>query len=52
MYVAGFKFILLNNAFTNHWGFQTLRTRPEWRARQQEANNWRFDDFAIELTAR
>ena len=22
MYVAGFKFHLLNNAFTSHWGFQ------------------------------
>ena len=26
MYVAGFKFHLLNNAFTSHWGFQVTST--------------------------
>jgi len=51
MYVAGYSFYLLNNAFTNHWGFQTLKTRPEWRARQQEKNNARFDEFAREVSA-
>merc|ERR1711970_1394695 len=51
MYVAGYTFYLLNNAFTNHWGFQSLKTRPEWRARQQEMNNARFDEFAKELSA-
>ena len=49
MYVAGYSFYLLNNAFTNHWGFQSLKTRPEWRARQQEMNNARFDEFAKEV---
>ena len=24
MYVAGYQFKLLNNAFTSHWGFQVL----------------------------
>ena len=24
MYVAGYSFKLLNNAFTSHWGFQVL----------------------------
>ena len=24
MYVAGYSFNLLNNAFTSHWGFQVL----------------------------
>jgi len=51
MYVAGYTFYLLNNAFTNHWGFQSLKTRPEWRARQQEMNNARFDEFAKEVSA-
>ena len=51
MYVAGYTFYVLNNAFTNHWGFQTLKTRPEWRARQQEKNNARFDEFAREVSA-
>ena len=49
MYVAGYSFNLLNNAFTNHWGFQSLKTRPDWRARQQEMNNARFDEFAKEV---
>ena len=49
MYVAGYSFYLLNNAFTNHWGFQSLKTRPQWRARQQEQNNARFDEFAKEV---
>jgi len=52
MYVAGFKFHLLNNAFTSHWGFQSLKSRPSWRAKQQEENNARFDEFAREVTAR
>jgi len=51
MYVAGYTFYVLNNAFTNHWGFQSLKTRPEWRARQQEKNNARFDEFAKEVSA-
>ena len=50
MYVAGYSFYLLNNAFTNHWGFQSLKTRPQWRARQQEQNNARFDEFAKEVS--
>lgn len=52
MYVAGFKFHLLNNAFTSHWGFQSLKSRPAWRAKQQEENNARFDEFAREVSAR
>jgi len=51
MYVAGYTFYLLNNAFTNHWGFQSIKTRPEWRARQQERNNAKFDEFAKEVSA-
>ena len=52
MYVAGYKFFVLNNAFTSHWGFQSMRTRPKWRAKQQEENNAKFDEFAREVTAR
>ena len=52
MYVAGWTFHVLNNAFANHWGFQSVKTRPAWRARQQEANNKKFDEFAKELNAR
>ena len=49
MYVAGYSFHLLNNAFTSHWGFQSYSTRPVWRAKQMEANNAKFDEFAKEV---
>ena len=52
MYVAGYSFQVLNNAFASHWGFQYLKNRPEWRAKQQEKNNAKFDDFAKEVSAR
>jgi len=52
MYVAGYTFHVLNNAFTNHRGFQTIGTRPQWRAKQQEMNNKKFDEFAREVSAR
>eukprot|EP00088_Acartia_fossae_P029166 TRINITY_DN29996_c0_g1_i9.p1 TRINITY_DN29996_c0_g1~~TRINITY_DN29996_c0_g1_i9.p1 ORF type:complete len:523 (-),score=67.62 TRINITY_DN29996_c0_g1_i9:482-2050(-) len=51
MHVAGYEFHVLANIFTNHAGFQTLSNRPSWRAKQQEANNAKFDEFAKELTA-
>ena len=50
MYVAGYSFYLLNNAFATHWGFQSLKTRPVWRDRQQEINNAKFDEFAKEVS--
>ena len=49
MYVAGYTFLVLNNAFTSHRGFQSVKSRPEWRARQQEDNNKKFDEFAKEV---
>ena len=52
MYVANYSFYVLDNAFASHWGFQTLKDRPEWRARQQTLNNHKFDDFAKEISAR
>jgi len=52
MYVAGYSFNILNNAFTSHWGFQSISTRPAWRAHQQEVNNAKFDEFAKEVSAR
>jgi len=52
MYVAGYTFHVLNNAFTNHRGFQKISTRPDWRAKQQEQNNHKFDEFAREVSAR
>jgi len=52
MYVAGWTFHVLDNAFFSHWGFQWLAQRPQWRAQQQTKNNARFDEFAKEVTAR
>ena len=52
MFVAGYQFYVLDNAFASHWGFQSIKTRPKWRAKQQEDNNKKFDDFAREITAR
>ena len=49
MYVAGYSFYLLNNVFTSHWGFQNFSSRPPWRARQMEANNAKFDEFAKDV---
>jgi len=51
MYVAGYEFYILANIFTNHAGFQSLSNRPSWRAKQQENNNAKFDEFAKELSA-
>merc|ERR1712059_178543 len=51
MYVAGYSFHVLNNAFTSHHGFQSAKSRPAWRAKQQELNNGRFDEFAKEISA-
>ena len=39
MYVAGYRFILLNNLFMNHWGLQKRETRPKWRQMQHLLNN-------------
>ena len=52
MFVAGYRFFVLDNGFASHWGFQTIKTRPDFRARQQEANNKKFDNFARELVAK
>ncbi len=52
MYVAGYDFYVLNNLFSVHWGLQTSKARPMWRARQQENNNKKFDEFAKEVSAR
>ena len=52
MYVSGYQFYVLNNAFTNHLGFQTLKTRPVWRAQQSSVNSRKFHNFALELIAK
>ena len=39
MYVAGYRFLVLNNVFMNHWGLQSRESRPKWRHMQQLLNN-------------
>ena len=52
MFLAGYKFCVLNNLFLNHWGLQKRETRPHWRQLQHLLNNRLFKGFAKELTAR
>ena len=52
MHVAGYEFHVLNNAFTNHWGFQTVKARPSWRAKQSEENHALFKNFSREIVAK
>ena len=52
MYLAGYKFVVLNNLFLNHWGLQKRETRPHWRQLQHLLNNRLFKGFAKELSAR
>jgi len=51
MVMAGYRFHVLNNAFTNHWGFQT-GPRSESRLQQYKENNERFLIFKKEIAAR
>ena len=39
MYVAGFKFHLLNNAFTSHWGFQVQQEIIRKKLISGDSNN-------------
>jgi hypothetical protein len=34
MFVAGYTFYVLNNAFISHLGFQAPDSTPDWRADQ------------------
>ena len=52
MLALGYKFKVLNKAFLSHWGFQVLKTRPRWRAKQQEANMRRLEQYAKEFVAK
>ena len=52
MYVAGYTFIVLDNAFTNHRGLQFISQRSRWRTKQQEDNNGKVDTFVMELIIR
>ena len=49
MYVAGYKFHVMNPLFTVHWGLQVKRGRPKWREKQNNVNRKLFDAFKREL---
>ena len=52
MYVAGYSFLVLNNGFASHWGFQHAKDQPVWRKAQQTINEEKFEAFAKEIMAR
>jgi len=52
MFVAGYRFLVLNNLMMNHWGLQKRETRPKWRQMQHFLNNRLFKGFAREIAAR
>jgi hypothetical protein len=52
MLASGYLFQVLDNAFFSHWGYQILKTRPNWRARQQEKNNKRLVQYSKEFVAK
>ena len=49
MWVAGYSFLLLNNLFTSHWGFQKSSSRPSYRRTQTEINKGNFAKFRKEV---
>ena len=51
MWVAGYSFLLLNNLFTSHWGFQKSSSRPSWRLTQTGFNSLKFVKFRQEVKA-
>ena len=50
MFLAGYNFHVLDNAFVSHYGFATLKNRQKWRAQQIARNNERFVGFAQEVS--
>ena len=49
MFLKGYRFYLLDNAFNIHWGFQSSATHPLWRRNQIGTNIAKFHQFANEL---
>ncbi|XP_068085926.1 beta-1,4-glucuronyltransferase 1-like [Anabrus simplex] len=52
MYLAGWTFKVLNNAFLVHWGFQFLKQRPPWRSTQAKKNGLRLRGFIREMAVK
>jgi hypothetical protein len=52
MYLAGYKFHLLNNAFLSHWGYAAKNSTPDWRVGQRRDNELLFESFIKEVSAR
>ena len=49
MFMAGYKFMVLNNAFNSHAGFQTREARPKWRLAEARANFKLFENFKKDM---
>ena len=52
MWIAGWSFEVLSPIFAIHWGFQSKKSRPAWRERQNNQNRSRFKAFKQEVWAR
>ena len=52
MFIAGYSFYVLNNAFLSHWGYSVKNSTPDWRVMQRKENELRFESFAREVSAR
>lgn len=52
MFVANFKFLVLNYAFAVHRGLKRRKTKNSWREKQNRANSRLFKKFEREILAR
>ena len=52
MFVAGYNFYVLNNAFLSHWGYAAKNSTPEWRVTQRKENELKLESFVREVSAR
>jgi len=52
MFIAGYSFYVLNNAFLSHWGYSVKNSTPAWRVKQRKANELKFESFVREVSAR
>ncbi|XP_071447155.1 beta-1,4-glucuronyltransferase 1-like [Hetaerina americana] len=51
MFLRGYTFEVLDNAFLIHWGFQERKQRPPWREEQSRRNYRLFQNWVLEKAA-
>ena len=50
MFVAGYTFYVMNNAFLSHWGYAELGSSPEWRNLERVSNEFLLPAFLREVS--